>query len=84
MKNLLEVFNAMDYDINEFPEAVMNRTQNISLKFSPYDLDLELITRFSVDKSFLGLVCIPSLDRLSRSVRRQIHKYFLPLCRPPC
>ena len=52
MKNLLKVFNAMDYDITEFPDAVMKRMQNISLKFSPYDLDLELITRFSVGKSF--------------------------------
>jgi hypothetical protein len=26
--------------------------QNISIKFSPYDLDLELITRFSINKSF--------------------------------
>lgn len=33
-------------------EKVHQQLQNISIKFSPYDLDLELITRFSVNKSF--------------------------------
>jgi len=42
----------MDYEIEDFPEAVKKKQQNISVKFSPVDLDLELITNFSVNKSF--------------------------------
>lgn len=52
MNKLIRVFKDMDYEIDQFPQAVMNKMQNISLKFSPYDLDLELITRFSVGKTF--------------------------------
>lgn len=52
MNNLILVFKDMDYEIDQFPQAVMNKMQNISLKFSPYDLDLELITKFSVGKTF--------------------------------
>ena len=51
-KNLVETFNEMGYEINDFPEKVKNREQNISIKFSPLDLNLELITNFSVNKSF--------------------------------
>lgn len=42
----------MDYEIEDFPETVKKKQQNISVKFSPVDLDLELITNFSVNKSF--------------------------------
>lgn len=42
----------MGYDINEFPEDVLNCNQNISLKFSPKTIFIELITRFSINKSF--------------------------------
>lgn len=49
---LVTVFNDMGYEIEDFPEKVKNREQNISVKFSPVDLDLELITNFSVNKSF--------------------------------
>jgi hypothetical protein len=42
----------MGYEIDDFPEAVKNQEQNISIKFSPLDLNLELITNFSVNKSF--------------------------------
>lgn len=49
---LVLVFKDMGYDIEEFPEPVKNQQQNISIKFSPVDLDLELITRFSINKSF--------------------------------
>ena len=42
----------MEYEINDFPEKVKLQEQNISIKFSPLDLDLELITNFSVNKSF--------------------------------
>lgn len=51
-RNLVIVFNEMGYEIDDFPEAVKNREQNISIKFSPLDLDLELITNFSVNKPF--------------------------------
>lgn len=52
MSRLRLVFQEMGYDIEEFPKQVMDKMQNISIKFSPYDLDLELITRFSVNKTF--------------------------------
>ena len=51
-EKLLLVFNEMDYEINDFPEKVKLQEQNISVKFSPLDLNLELITNFSVNKSF--------------------------------
>jgi len=51
-KKLVAVFNEMGYEIEDFPENVKKREQNISVKFSPIDLDLELITRFSINKSF--------------------------------
>lgn len=51
-KNLIVVFNEMGYEMDDFPEKVKNQEQNISIKFSPEDLNLELITKFSVNKSF--------------------------------
>ncbi len=42
----------MGYKIKDFPQEVKNQLQNISVKFSPIDLNLELITRFSSSKSF--------------------------------
>lgn len=51
-KKLTDVFNEMGYEISDFPEKVKLQEQNISIKFSPIDLDLELITNFSVNKSF--------------------------------
>jgi Nucleotidyltransferase of unknown function (DUF6036) len=51
-KKLILVFNEMGYEIIDFPENVKKQKQNISIKFSTADLDLELITRFSVNKSF--------------------------------
>ena len=51
-RKLVIVFNEMGHEILDFPEAVKNQQQNISIKFSPLDLDLELITNFSVNKSF--------------------------------
>ena len=51
-KKLVMVFNEMGYEIDDFPENVKQEQQNISIKFSPVDLDLELITKFSVNKSF--------------------------------
>ena len=52
LKKLLAVFQEMNYEIDDFPEKVKNGEQNISIKFSPVDLDLELITNFSINKSF--------------------------------
>lgn len=51
-RKLVLVFNDMGYELTDFPEAVKNQQQNISVKFSPEDLYLELITNFSVNKSF--------------------------------
>jgi len=52
MNKLIAVFNEMGYELEKFPDSVMNKMQNISIKFTPHDLDLELITRFSIGKSF--------------------------------
>ena len=51
-KKLVAVFNEIGYEIDDFPENVKKQEQNISVKFSPVDLDLELITKFSVNKTF--------------------------------
>ena len=51
-KKLVIVFNEMGYEILDFPSDVKNKLQNISVKFSPDDLDLELITNFDVNKTF--------------------------------
>lgn len=52
LKKLLAVFNDMGYEIDDFPKSVKDQEQNISVKLSPADLNIELITRFSVNKSF--------------------------------
>ena len=52
MKKLVKVFNKMGYEIDDFPQKVLDKKQNISIKFSPVDINLELITNFSVNKSF--------------------------------
>ena len=49
---LLAVFQTMGYELNHFPDAVQAQEQNISIKFSPADFDVELITRFALNKSF--------------------------------
>lgn len=49
---LIRVFRKMGYEIDSFPEKVKNREQNISVKFSLADLNLELITNFSIGKTF--------------------------------
>ncbi len=51
-EKLVRVFKAMDYEIQDFPEEVKQGLQNISVKFAPLDLNLELITNFSVGESF--------------------------------
>ena len=52
LKNLVKAFQNIGYEIEDFPETVKNQEQNISIKFSPADLNLELITKFSVNKTF--------------------------------
>lgn len=49
---LVKVFNQMGYELDDFPEKVKEQRQNISIKFSPVDLNLELITNFSIGKTF--------------------------------
>lgn len=46
MENLLRAFQALGYEIKEWPEEVLNAKQNISVKISP-DLELELLTKFN-------------------------------------
>lgn len=49
---LIHTFQEMGFEVDEFPDEVKNRNKNISVKFSPDDLDLELITRFEIGKTF--------------------------------
>lgn len=42
----------MGFQIECFPQEVKESRQNISVKFSPQDLNLELITKFHINKSF--------------------------------
>lgn len=52
LKKLVFTFQEMGFEIHEFPDEVRSRNKNISVKFTPDDLDLELITRFEIGKSF--------------------------------
>jgi len=52
LNKLVIVFNEMGYEIKSFPKEVEQQQQNISIKFSPVEMDLELITKFSINKSF--------------------------------
>lgn len=52
LSRLVSVFSKMGFEIKEFPKEVVKKQQNISVKFSPEDLRLELITEFSLDKNF--------------------------------
>ena len=41
------------FDVADFPRDVKNQLQNISIKFSPLqNLEIELITRFSLTRTF--------------------------------
>lgn len=42
----------MGYEIDDIPASVKNQISNISIKFSPVDIDIELITKFEIGKSF--------------------------------
>ncbi|MEO9511730.1 MAG: nucleotidyl transferase AbiEii/AbiGii toxin family protein [Flavobacteriaceae bacterium] len=52
LDKLGKVFQEMGFDFRGFPKEVGEQKQNISLKFSPADLDVELITKFNVGKTF--------------------------------
>ena len=52
LSKLSDLFNEMGYGVVVFPKEVRNQFQNISVKFSPVELNLELITKFSSSKSF--------------------------------
>ncbi len=52
LKNLLLVVNDMGYQLDDFPDQVKKQEQNISIKFTPSDYDLELITFFSSEINF--------------------------------
>ncbi len=52
LKNLGNALRDIGLELDEFPASVLEGFQNISLKFSPTDLDVELITRFSVNKAY--------------------------------
>lgn len=51
-KKLVKVFTGMGYEIDDFPENVKKQQQNISVKFSPASMEIELITNFSVNRPF--------------------------------
>ncbi|MFN5443733.1 MAG: DUF6036 family nucleotidyltransferase [Crocinitomicaceae bacterium] len=52
LARLVLVLKEMGYKIDDFPESVKKQEQNISLKFSPLSIFIELITCFSINKNF--------------------------------
>jgi len=52
LEALTSTLNALGFEFGEIPKSVKEGEQNISLKFSPVDLDVELITQFSVNRTF--------------------------------
>jgi hypothetical protein len=52
LARLVLVLKEMGYKIVDFPESVKQQQQNISLKFSPLSIFIELITCFSINKNF--------------------------------
>jgi len=52
LSKLVLVLKEMGYNIDDFPESVKKQEQNISLKFSPLSILIELITCFSINKNF--------------------------------
>jgi hypothetical protein len=42
----------MGFENHEFPDTILKGEQNSSLKFSPVGVYIELITSFSINKSF--------------------------------
>lgn len=52
LNNLRSVLVEMGYVLEDFPESVKSAEQNISIKFTPTSLNIELITCFSINKTF--------------------------------
>ncbi len=52
LKKLVVVFQEMGYEIEDFPTEVKEQKQNISIKFSPLDLNLQLVTKFLTSTTF--------------------------------
>lgn len=52
LNNLLLAINDLGYELDGFPEEVKQQKQNISIKFTLSDYDLELITFFSGEIDF--------------------------------
>lgn len=52
LERLRSALRDLGYDLDAFPPSVSSGLQNVSLKFSPDDLDVELITRFDVSRPF--------------------------------
>jgi Nucleotidyltransferase of unknown function (DUF6036) len=52
LRRLIHVLMDMDYEISDFPDTVKQQMKNISIKFSPNEMNLELITRFLSGKTF--------------------------------
>ena len=51
LSSLKKVLNDIGYKVDELPDPVKNKEQNISLKISP-ELEIELLTSFNPGKSF--------------------------------
>lgn len=49
---LIRALNEIGLELREFPSTVLNQEQNISIKFSPTTIQIELITNFSVNRPF--------------------------------
>lgn len=52
LNNIILVLKEMGADLPDFNIPILNRKQDISLKFSPTSPNLELIANFVADKSF--------------------------------
>lgn len=52
LERLKAALTEIGITIESFPDSVKNKEQNISIKFSPDELSIELITQFSIGKSF--------------------------------
>ncbi len=52
LNRLLNVFKELGFEIVSFPPEVALEKQNISVKFSPAALNIELITKFNPNKTF--------------------------------
>ncbi len=66
LKNLVTALRQLQYDIKSFPQSVFDRLQNISIKFSPLNpIEVELITRFSIGRSFREAYEVSELSVIS-------------------